>query len=158
MCRTNSYSKQWWYQLVGGTLYSKWWLNNLYVWVHINNLRGSNLKSWLRLYEFIHPGSLKSIVRVWMRQVEMFWCEFDQTKKNYDKVALQEAVMEEKKTICQDTSSHPSSGTLGKVSEWRSVTLDLWVPATQNGDSMMTRNKNLAIHKTYTNYYNCDRN
>jgi hypothetical protein len=52
-----------------------------------------------------------------MRQVQMVCCEFDQTKKNYDKKVPQEAVMEEKYTICQDTSSHPSSGTLGKASE-----------------------------------------
>jgi hypothetical protein len=39
----------------------------------------------------------------------------DQFQKNYDKE--QEAVMEEKKAICQDTSSLPSSGNLEKVSE-----------------------------------------
>ncbi len=89
-------------------------------------------KSWLCLYKFIHPCSLKSIAHVWMRQMEMVWCEFDQTKKNYDKEVPQEAVMEEEKANCQDTSSHPSSGTsshpssgtLGKVSEWCCVTLD----------------------------------
>ncbi len=84
MCRTALYSKQWWYQLVGGTSYSKWWLTNSYVWV-------------CKVYKFIHPGSFKSIVHVWMRQVKMVWCEFDQTNKNYDKEVPQEAVIEDKK-------------------------------------------------------------
>jgi hypothetical protein len=52
-----------------------------------------------------------------MGQAKTVSCELDQFQKNYDKEVPQEAVMEEKKTICRNKSSLPSSGTLGKVSE-----------------------------------------
>ncbi len=62
-------------------------------------------------------------------------------------------MLQEEKAICQDTSSHPSIGTLEKVSEWHRVTSNQcqW----QRTDSQQWPEiKQLAIQKTYTNWYN----
>ncbi len=112
----NSYSNQWWYQMVCGKLYS-WRLNNLYVWLCI--------KKELTLFVQIHTTLLLDNDCSYMNETNgnsLMW-----VLSNQDKLWLggtTRKMLQEEKAICQDTSSHPSIGTLEKVSVWRCVTLD----------------------------------
>ncbi len=124
MSRTNSYSNQWWYQLVCGNSYS-WRLNNLYVWLCI--------KKELTFFVRVHTTLLLDINCSCMNETNgnsLMW-----VLSNQDELwqgGTTRKMLQEEKAICHDTSSHPSSGIsshasiriLGKVSEWRHVTSD----------------------------------
>ncbi len=111
-------------------------------------------KSWPCLYKFIQPCCWVSIAHVWMRQMETVWCEFYPTKTNYDKEVPQEKCCKRKK---------PSAKIhlLIQVSElWKNCQSDAVSHRTnqcqwQRTDSQQWLEiKNLAIRKTYTNWYN----
>ena len=151
MSRTNSYSNHWWYQLVYGYLYS-WRLNNSYVWLCI--------KKELTLFVRIHTTLLLDIncSCEWMRKTEMVWCEFYPTKTNHDKEVPQEKCCKRKK---------PSAKIhlLIQVSKlWKKCQSDALSHRTNQCQWHRTESQqwpeiiNLAIQKTYTNWYNCNWN
>ncbi len=154
MSRTNSYSNHWWYQLVYGNLYS-WRLNNSYVWLCI--------KKELTLFVRIHSALLLDIDCSCMNDTNGNGFMWVLSKPNeLWQGGTARKILQEEKTICPDTSSHPRSTTsshasirtLGKVSndavshwtnqwQWHRTESQQWLEI-----------KHLAIRKTYTNWYN----
>ncbi len=146
MSRTNSYCNQWWYQLVCGDSYS-WRLNNLYVWLLI--------KKELTLFVQICTTLLFDINCSCMNETNgnsLMWVLSNQDKLLQGGTARK--MMQEEKAIYQDTSFHPSTGTLEKCQsdavshrtnqyQWHRTESQQWPEITK-----------LAIQKSYTNWYN----